>query len=129
MKDSLENNTLAVVISDPRLRVTTAEVTYYASDGKVLSAVGSSRCNGPDVYDEDLGEDLATARALKEIGRKIEKNARRIVAERDALRDAQDKASRESIALRKQRSEKIKLELGITPQAEVFRSIGKEKVS
>lgn len=95
-------------VIDPKLRVVTTEV--YANAGKYgIVSTGSSRCSGPDKFDPEIGSQLATARALKDLARKIEKNARKVVAQRDATREAAEVARIKNLEERKARGEALRL--------------------
>lgn len=96
-------------IVDHKLRIVSTEV--YAVVGNYVGiSTGSSRCSGPDKFDPKVGEQLAVARAIKDLGRKIEKNARSTVAERDKVRELAEAARIKNLKERKARGKKLKLQ-------------------
>lgn len=102
------NDTITV----PELRVATTEISLNIG-GKFFSGTGASRCSGPDKFDPQLAELFAESRALREIARKAERRAYDIVKERERLRLQQEEAIKADIKARKQKSKRIKKELGI----------------
>lgn len=97
-------------IHDPHLRVTATEAQVEV-EGIRYTAHGTSRASGPDTYNETIGGALSTARALRQIARQIERDARNTVARLDKEREAQTKASAANLVERQANSARIKAEL------------------
>ena len=91
------------VVTDEKRGVVT--VVAFNEHG---SAVGSSRCSGPDKFDEEIGVALATSRALKKLARGLDKMARDTVAERDSVRDAAEATRIKNLEGRKARGAAMK---------------------
>lgn len=98
-------------VSDHKLKVSTASISSNLTSleeswhyQQPFTAVGSSRCQEPDTFDEEIGERLATARALKDLARQIEKDARQEIKRRDTEREVRRQASIKSIEERKARA-------------------------
>lgn len=101
----------AKVGSDPKNRVAFAEVHIDGFVGDVESdqeewildtEVGSSRCMTEDEYDPVLGEKLALGRALVALGRRLEKEAFKVVHDRDKARQARLEASQAALERRRE---------------------------
>ena len=94
-------------IVDEKLGVVTVQATGPSSNFWA-TGIGSSRCSGPDKFDPEIGLALATARALKQLAREIDRDARETVAERDSVRDAAEATRIKNLEGRKARGAAMK---------------------
>lgn len=89
------------VIVDEARGIISAEA-FYDGASRPYYGVGSARLNEEDKYDEKIGLKLAIGRAIKDLGREIEREGWAEVRSRDNQRKAQAEAN----AIRKAEAEK-----------------------
>lgn len=80
------------VIVDEARGVISAEA-FYNGANRPYYGVGSARLNEEDKYDETIGLKLAVGRAIKDLGREIEREGWAEVRSRDEERQAQKEAN------------------------------------
>lgn len=96
---------LHTVVTDEKLGVTVVEAFAWDED---IYATGTAKCTAPDKYDPELGFQLASARALKDLSRVLERSARITVNERDKRRIEQQEASQRHLQARIERGKRFK---------------------
>jgi len=97
-------------VSDEKLGVTTVTIAGYVGS-HVVTGTGASRLAAPDKFDADIGESLATVRALRQAADKLEKSTRREIDRREARRAKQAAKDEERRAIRQAHNELVRAEL------------------
>jgi len=97
-------------VSDEKLGVTTVTIAGYVGS-HVVTGTGASRLAAPDKFDADIGESLATVRALRQAADKLEKNTRREIDRREQRRAKQAARDEERRAIREAHNAKVRQEL------------------
>lgn len=97
-------------VSDEKLGVTTVTIAGYVGS-HVVTGTGASRLTAPDKFDADIGESLATVRALRQAADKLEKNTRREIDRREARRAKQAAKDEERRAIRQAHNELVRADL------------------
>lgn len=97
-------------VSDEKLGVTTVTIAGYVGS-HVVTGTGASRLAAPDKFDADIGESLATVRALRQAADKLEKNTRREIDRREQRRAKQAARDGERRAIREAHNAKVRQEL------------------
>lgn len=91
-------------VSDEKLGVTTVTIAGYVGS-HVVTGTGASRLAAPDKFDADIGESLATVRALRQAADKLEKSTRREIDRREQRRAKQAAKDEERRAIRQAHNE------------------------
>ena len=111
------DNVVVTTVTDGKTETTVAYAKINNYD-KIVG-YGTAKCMGEDKFDLAVGENLAIGRALRELGKQLERSAYSHVHYRDEVRKIQQEASDRNVQRKKENSYRFECEFAALINAEL----------